>query len=319
MSCDNDDGFWVNKCSEWISYASLNRGHREECRAVSLERDIAEIGNIALFAGKFISSERLMIHGINSDGWRWSLHEAEIALGDAAQRHEIERRFIKKLLDLGKNYAVARYAQWENLSFETALTSVYPYGIRALLYQYISSEKLLRDSHFRPIITRAIKDALEVEEMVAYDRTSIIQRTLHELANTTMWPGSHLGLDRDNIRTILSLCRLHFTSLECKIDSIAQLRQLSQRYEHARKMIFQGITPVKFLEGRSIPNWKLRHLHSLIYYYPYGIRNCLGRSTKELTDDTTAFTRDHAINEIALAHCEIKMMRQKSINRNNTK
>lgn len=317
---DIDDSLtiWVGDLDAWIN-VDFSVEYEEERRIEALENDLAEIGDIALLSGKFISSRTLLSRGITPDRWRWFLHEAEVALKDATSQNEIEPLFVKDISKLGQNYAIGRYARWENLPYEAAATAIYPNGIRALLYQYFSSEKILRESNYRPRVIKAIKDALEDKELIAYYRTRFIQTAIHQLANADGNPKGHVALDKNNIRNILSLCRLHFASMECKVSSLLQLHEVTLRYKQARNLVSQGGAPKQAAPGGEISNWELRHLHTLTYFYPYSIRNCFLRSVKQINEDPNAFTRDKAANELALARCEMKLMKQKSIDRRKAK
>ncbi|WP_026758872.1 hypothetical protein [Sediminimonas qiaohouensis] len=100
-----DDGLtiWVGDLDAWIN-VDFSGENEAERNAELLEEDLKEIGNISLFAQKSISSRTLLSKGIEPDAWRWSLHEAEIALGGIAIQGQIERRFVRKLINMGSGY-----------------------------------------------------------------------------------------------------------------------------------------------------------------------------------------------------------------------
>lgn len=317
---DIDDSLtiWVGDLDAWIN-VDFSVEYEEERRIEALENDLAEIGDIALLSGKFISSRTLLSRGITPDRWRWFLHEAEIALKDTVSQNQIEPLFVRDILKLGQNYAIGRYARWENLPYEAAATAIYPNGIRALLYQYFASEEILRKSNYRPRLSKAIKDALEDKELVAYYRTRFIQTAIHQLANADGNPKGHIALDKNNIRNILSLCRLHFANMECNVSHLSQLHEVSLRYKQARNLVSKGGALKQIATGSTISNWELRHLHTLTYFYPYAIRNCFVRSVNQINENPNAFTRNKAANELALLRCEMKLMKQKSIDRRKAK
>ena len=105
--------------------------------AVEHENLLDEIGKIPLLAGSATSSRTLESKKVSVEDWQWALHEAEKSLSDCI---DPEVGVIKRLLALGKRYAIARYAKWETLDYEDALTASIPNGIEALLEQFVNSD-----------------------------------------------------------------------------------------------------------------------------------------------------------------------------------
>ena len=322
---DFDDSLiiWVSDLDNWIN-VDFSAEHEAETEALEAELDhkaethedeLGHIGKISLFAQRSISSQTIQARGINAGEWRWSLHEAEKALGDASDRHEIERFFVKKLIDMGRSYAVRRYARWEKLPYSSALTATFSHGIRALVYQYIAGEQSLRDLPNRQSVQGALHAAIKAEGLTAYDRTGIIQQALHHNARLVNGAEGHCTLDKIRTKTILSLCRLHFSVRESNLSSLEELQELDRLYNDARTAMDNGMTLDQEIVGRRIRNWKMRHLHPLIFLFPYSVRNAITRGYYQVCDDPNSFDRNGAVNELALAHCGIELMRKRSIDR----
>lgn len=318
---DDDLTIWVSDLDDWINldfsdpYEEDRRAYEEKLRAKALEQELDQIGEIPLFVHKFISSRVLLSRGIGPSEWRWAQHEGESALGGSSSRYEIERRYVKKLIDMGRGYAIRRYARWENLTYPSALTATLPHGIRALLYQYIDTEQSLRDPSNRMVIQDALRAAFKAERLTAYDRTGIIQQALHNCARLSNGPEGHRDLDKEKTRTILALCRLHYMAQESNCSSLEDFQRLGHLYDSARHAVNNAQTEDSGISGRRIYNWKMRHLHPLMFLFPYSIRSAIARGYNQVCEDAACFSRDRAANELALAHCGMKLMRQRSIDR----
>lgn len=318
MSGDDSLIIWVGDLDSWIS-VDFSDEYEAERKSEILEEELDQIGEIPLFAEKSISSRTLWSRGIDPDAWRWSLHEAEIALCDASKQPEIERLFVGKLIKMGRGHAIRRYARWENLPYSTALTATFPHGIRALVYQYFDAEKSLCGSSKRPSVQNALQKAFKTESLTAYDQAGLVQQVLHSSARLVHGPAGHFDLDKNRTRTILSLCRLHFLVRENDLNSLEALKKLERCYSNARSAIKNEKMTDHRITGRIIRNWKMRHLHPLTFFFPYSARNAIARGYKQVYEDPKSFDRRRAVNELALVHCGMKLMRQHSIDRRKPK
>lgn len=312
MSYDTDTGHkvWVSDLDDWVDLDGIFTENEAQQQEDQLNGQIAEIGDIGLFAERSISSRTLYERGILPQKWRWMLHEAEASLGRAHSCAEIEAGFLKAILASGRRYAVARYARSERLAFSSAITATFPYGIRALLYQYMAGEVALGDISQQKIIHQAFQDAIANHELMAYDRTGLVRQRLHQLAIAGAGPNGHLSLSKEGMRNALSLCRLYFSTIECNIRSIPELINLNWRYDFARSIAERKFDQSRVITGNYVENWKIRHLRPLIYFYPYSARNALARAIHQTTKDMKPLSRAHAANELALARCGIDLMRK---------
>lgn len=317
MSNDCGSSIWVSDLDAYIDIDAISAANEREAEEAALELELDEIGEIPLLAGKATSAWQLHHKEITLPDWRHAIHQAKIAVGsdpESALSHSLdvqdstEGRFIRTMLDLGRSYAVARYARWERLDYPSAITATLPYGIRALVNQFIAAEGIPRSSDTDERIRSAL-GAGEVRGMTAYRRTGTLQAVLHAIADEAPSHPGGAALDRDRTRTILALIRLYFSTLELRLSSLQELRCLMSAYVTDRDML--GATQHRLTSnGRSIRGWCLRHIRSLLDLYPYSIRYGLMRATisRELT-------REAIVNELALAHCSILRMRRAGRNR----
>jgi hypothetical protein len=311
MSNDSGSRIWVGDLDAYIDIDGINAANEREAEQAELEIELKEIGEIPLFAGRATSARQLHGRGVTPCDWRHAVHQAEMVIGRERdiRAHQsvhgpegLEHRFVRTMLDLGRAYAIARYARWECLDYPSAITATLPHGIRALLNQFLAAEGITRsantDARIRSILTGSLTN-----QMTAYRRTGLMQTTLHSIADEAWGHAGGASFDRDRARTILALSRLHFCGLELRMSSVKEIASLDANYVVDRDAL--GPNRELLIEGRrSIRNWRLRHLHSLLELYPYAIRYGLARAARSAELDRVA-----SINELALAHCGVRRMR----------
>jgi hypothetical protein len=277
-----------------------------------LETEFAEIGELQVLNGKSISPRQLFKDGISPSELRHALHQSEMTIGfssslpkNSGEYTDIPvARFVKGMLDLGRPYAIARYARWEQLDYPSTLTATLPYGIRALVNQLLASECITRTREVDACIRTAL-EPIKNGEMTAYRRTGLLQAALHRIADdATAHPGG-TELNRNRMRAMLALTRLYFSIIELRLASIDELRSLLSIYEAERAIAVQDDARVT-ANGKVIRAWSLRHIQPLLNLYPYSIRNGLRRA---LIHGQAAIERTALVNELALAHCGILKMR----------
>lgn len=317
MSNDSGMSIWISDLDGYINPGYINLmnelGEREQ-ENDQLRSDLIEMGDISLLAGKKISAQYLFQKNLSASEWYHSLHLAEMSIGQetnqsyqesAGSSTTPETLYVKKILELGRQYAIARYSHWENIDYQSALTATLPYGIRALINQFLISEKIIRTQSVEQKI-RDILNPRKIDGMIAYDRVGLLQQFIHQIADTTP---SHLGslqLGREKMRVLLSLTRLHFSTAELKLKSINELQSLLTTYDTKRQIAELNSDHIN-RSGRYIKKWQLRHIQPLINLYPYTIRHSIKRA---ISHKESEFDRNTLINELALTHCEIIRMRR---------
>jgi hypothetical protein len=214
-------------------------------------------------------------------------------------------RFVKGMLDLGRPYAIARYARWEHLDYPSVLTASLPHGVRALVNQLLASEGITRTREVDASIRTALEPSKK-SDMTAYRRTGLLQATLHRIADETLAHPGGAKLSRNMMRAMLGLARLYFSTVEIRLASIDELRSLLRTYEAERETVLRDDARMP-TSGRLIRAWRLRHIQPLLNLYPYSIRHGLKRA---LAHGQADFDRTALVNELALAHCGIFRMRE---------
>lgn len=305
MSNDSNSSVWVSDLDGYISIDAICADYEREAEENALQRELDEIGDLPLLAGKATSARQLNHKEITPSDWRHAVHQAEMAIGS----EEIaELRFIRSMLDLGRSYAVARYARREHLDYPSAITATLPYGIRALLNQFLAAEQISRSSCTDEQFRLAL-NTNDVHEVTAYQRTGALQATLYSIADVPLERPLGPAFHRNRTRAILSLVRLYFSVIELRLSSLQELRSLMIAYATLRNS--PEVTKDRLTSnGKNIRGWRLRHMRSLLDLYPYSIRHGLMRAMK-----SSDLTREAIVNELALAHCEIQRMRRAGRNR----
>lgn len=303
---------WVGDLDGYISIDAINAANEQEAEEEALNHELEEIGDILLLAGKTTSAWQLNRKEITPSEWRHAVHQAEMALGsepDAILRHGThgqegaEGNFLRAMLDLGRSYAVAKYARWERLDYSSAITATLPHGIRALVNQFLAAEGIERSAYTDETI-RSVLGRREAGGTSAYRRTGILQTALHAIADAAPNHPGGTALNRDRTRIILSLTRLHFSALELRLSSVQGLRDLIAAYAADRDTLGSDRNRLT-LNGRTISAWRLRHVRPLLDFYPYSIRHGLARAAA-----VGEYSRATFVNELALAHCGVLRMRR---------
>lgn len=303
---------WVGDLDGYINIAAIDEANKSEAEERELERELDEIGDIVLFAGKATTAKKLNEKGVSPSEWRHAVHQARTAIGPQLEvalgtnpsgQDNAEGRFFKATLDLGRSYAIARYAHWEHLDYPSAITATLPLGIRALVNQFMAAEGISRSAEIDDRIRSALS-AGGIGSMSAYRHTGMLQATLHKIADDAPGHQGAQALNRVRTRVILSLVRLYFSDRELRLSSKQELSRLISTYEVDRNVL--GLSKDRITSnGKTINGWRLRHLHSLLHFYPYSIRQSVSRALS-----SSELTQAAAVNELALAHCAVLMMRR---------
>ena len=315
MSNDSGLTFWVGDLD---GYVTIDDPFSEEnVRQDALEFELDAIGDVPLLAGKATSAWKLNAKGITPLEWRHAVHKAEMAIGSEptgiiqhglSGRNGAEGNFVRAMLNLGRAYAVALYARRELLDYHSAITATLPHGIRALVNQFIAAEDITRSAVTDERI-RSVLNTSEVGGITAYRRTGMLQAALYTIANEAPGHRGGAAFDRSRTRAILSLTRLHFSTRELRLASAHELRKLVIAYGTDRNSL--GMARDRLTSnGKIIHGWRLRHMQSLLDFYPYSIRHGLMRAAT-----SSELSREAIVNELALAHCGVLRMRQAGRNR----
>ena len=300
---------WVGDLDSYVSLSAIEAANDLEDAAKALEHELDSIGEIKLLSSKAITARILSERGITPAEWRWARHEADRALMSVDQDNALERHFLKALLSIGKPYAISRYSKWENIPYASALTAALPHGMRALLEQFLLGEGIALTSSDKKWLASVLKDAQVKTGSVAYDRAGLIKAAIQKFADRNSIRVNSAPLKKDSTRVILSLARLHFSVSEIMFGSFAEVGELFKRYEISRSQALKEDSGSVSSDARRIPRWSLRFRHPLTFLLPFTQRHTLARVVEH---ESKAYETDRTVllNELALAHCGVLLMRR---------
>ena len=300
--------------SALLVFEPLLSDDEQDAEVQRRDAQLDERGDLRLLSGEATSLLTLFGSAISADEYRWAKHQAEQTLGAAREGDALERALLRGLLSLGKTYAINRYATWERVSRPAALIATLPFGFRALLDQYLLGEGLGSEPGQRALIGKTLQQAEDSSGITAYRRAGLVQALIHTMASTNS-PEGPLGLDREPTRQILALARLRFSVAELEIGSFDEMGSLRKVYQRERAEEQSGTHEFWPVRGRKIRNWRMRHLHSLVFLFPDAVRQALARGIKRSALISAPFSvppdRAIAVNELTIAHCSIILMRRR--------
>lgn len=308
MSLDfsRDTLVYVREIDDFVNLSQINRLNEVEERERKLEAEWNSIGEIHLFANNKLSSYALQDNNINPETWRWAQHLAKKSLSCRKGKTNLENKFVRELLVLGRSYALSRYASVENHSRTSTSIASLTHGIRALLHSYIESESTLSTKPTRTELEKTLNKVAQDQLLTGYEKTAIFREAIHNQSQLNGGAGSHLTLNKNSTRRILSLTRLFFLLEETQnINDFLDVSRLQDKYEYSRKMHTSGTPAFLHPNSKAVKNWSSRHRHSIIHYFPFALRGCIARGIKQTQKLNTPIESEQAINEMTLMRCSI--------------
>lgn len=310
----NFDSIYIRELDAFVSIHGDDDSHEEQLAAAW----DSQFKDIDLLDGSFIRPHLLQdALGLSPQDWQWALYRADKQLGGSSNRPEqLESQLVKALLAEGRAYAIRRYARKENLPIDSAMTASLPYGITALLYRFFTESGLSLSRQHRLCLKEAFEQGQEFEQdldapaMLAYDRTTQVQDAIHRIAADIQGPLGPKHLDREKMRRILSLVRLHFSVSESKKKRFMALINLDQAYAKRRQQAGAPAVLLQRPNARFIRGWQQQHLWPITYYYPVSIRQSFERVTHFMAQARRTLVPTIAVNELALAYASLQAARE---------
>lgn len=321
----SDDTFYVGDLDRYIAIPGA--GEREDYDIDDFDLD--QFGNlINPLAEAKLESEKAkwgdlwgtipLLNGVSTSGmdiskivtveeWRWARYQAERKIQQHLKARLAESAFLKAILSFGRPYAIRRYAKLERIPLQDAKVASLKRGIEPVIIRLLYNHSITPSYN----MTTSIFEFFDQEEMqilsrTSYERTADFQRILHKIIATTRFAEDPTMISLSELaRSILSLVRLHFSVAETHLENFDNLEHMLDLYNKVR-LTPDSKTKIFLPSGkRYIKNWRLRHLHSLIFYYPKGLRaaltrglRCRGGSYPRPADACELY-----LNELALAYC----------------
>ncbi|MFA0553875.1 hypothetical protein AB4538_23850 [Vibrio lentus] len=170
-------------------------------------------------------------------------------------------------------YMANRYCRYENLSKDYAEVAMQKNVLKDIAFVHATNLGInLTLKHIKKLDEIVMDIYNNTPRYSVYNRVGTLQHFLHEC---TLEQGKKIDcLDRDVMRKLLSLCRLHIAISDIRKKNIDLIMdELIKNNLDSNK---NSLTPyVSKLNRQYITNWKQRHLRSLLHFCPLVERQIL--------------------------------------------
>lgn len=165
---------------------------------------------------------------------------------------------------------VKRYCKYENLTVDYAEVAKQKNVLKDIILVHIADLDLQFNLNDITKINTIIPDIyINKNRKSVYNRVGLIQNLLHELASEQK--KDIADLDKEVMRKLLSLCRLHIAISDIRKKNINLIkRELIQN--HFDSMDYSPPLYVTTLNKQYVQSWKKRHLKSLLHFCPEDVR-----------------------------------------------
>lgn len=215
---------------------------------------------------------------------------------------KLEPLFLKGILENGKEYAIKRYIFLEKIPLQLAIIASYPQGIIPLLYSFFVENNTPITHASKQRVTSTISLVRKDKSLTAYKKTGIIQELIHSVVESTQGSEQISLINKNEVRKILSLTRLHFSLAEINNLNTIEISQKLQTYSSYRESPDES--RVKYLRpgARFIKNWSHRHSHSILFYYPRYSREIMGRLINHVKLESNPPSLEELVNELSISY-----------------
>lgn len=299
----NFEKIYVRDLDTYVSIDAIDAMNKKEEEDEALNLLYEQIGPIELLANNSLSPFAL----IAPADWQWELYRARRYLRGLHSWRSLEPLLVRHLLSAGRAYAVRRYARAERISFSAAMTAALPYGMQALMSQFLAQHGLCPSLEQSRQLSTAWGAVSAAEELTAYSKTGRIRSEIVAIAENAWGLDESVRLCREQMRQILSLTRLHFSIAEMKNGGFSRFSQIDALYA-AEQHHFQELESSSGFTG--IRNWQQRHLRSLLFYYPFAFRQAVARGRRQATLGGDPGLSVQVTHEVALSNCAVAVIQR---------
>ncbi len=311
------DPIWIGDLDSYISIDEINYWNRKE-EEEQTEHELYESTNdIYLLGGTTVKPPWLKDKKISISDWEFEIYRARCRLQEKKLWRNLEPLLVNAIISEGRNYAVRRYAKSENIPINTALTATIQNGIQALISKFYIQHQIAIGQDIWQNLTIKIQDFENLTHITAYDKTTLIRNTIFDSIYKEHQHPTKLKLNE--LRILLSAIRLYYSYREIRVSKFSYLKKIENKYKIEKEKHTQENNDKYNLRTGNIKNWKIRHLRSLLYYYPYEFRNTIDRGQLESEMTTSKQISEAAVNELALLYCAINKIKLTRLNSNDNR
>ncbi|MFS1940441.1 hypothetical protein BCU90_11070 [Vibrio lentus] len=178
-----------------------------------------------------------------------------------------------KVLTSNMPYMANRYCQYENLSKDYAEVAMQKNVLKDIVFVHSTNLSIsFTLAHIKKLDVIVLDIYNNINRNTVYNRVGTLQSFLHEC---TLAQGKQISrLDIEVMRKLLSLCRLHIAISDVRKKSIDLIKE--ELFQNNLDSKGNSHSPyVSMLKKQYIPNWKKRHLRSLLHFCPQVEREVL--------------------------------------------
>lgn len=307
----SEPSIWVSDLDCYISIDSIDYWNNKEIEEQKWQELYESTENIELLGGEAMKPPWLNDKKISTLDWEFELYRAKRHLQEKQDWQYLEPLLIKALLSEGRKYAVRRYAKTEKIPVNAAITATLPSGLHALLSQFFTQHQIILSKIDWENLLVTVQNAVNSTQLTAYSKTTLVRNEIFSRLDRTSQHQHSLELNRNLLRIILSLVRLYFSAQETKVTKFSALMDIENRYKIQGEE-FSPLGPSYHpTPDERIKNWNIRHLRSLLYYYPYVFRHAIVRGYLQSTIPNDKKINQKATNELALIYCASNIFKRK--------
>ncbi|EGX6964349.1 hypothetical protein JGJ17_003592 [Vibrio alginolyticus] len=198
---------------------------------------------------------------------KYEIQMAEEAFSKSFSSSEAYRSYhFFNVLISNMSYIANRYCQYESLSKDYAEVAMQKDVLKDILFVHATDLGInLTLNHIKKLDEIVLDAYNNKNRNSVYNRVGTLQRFIHQCS---LDEGKQIDyLDREVMRKLLSLCRLHIAISDVRKKNIDLIKgELIQNNFDSKHN--SSVPYVKMLNRKYIQHWKKRHLRSLLHFCP---------------------------------------------------
>ena len=181
---------YVRDLDAHISIDAINEANEREAEDARLELEYEQLGSINLLAGDSLWPIISDHYRLSIAEWNFECYRARRYLRGLVSWEYLEPLLVRKLMSMGRPYAIRRYARAEKIKFASAMTGVLPYGMQALMSQFLTQQGLAVSIAQSQRLSTTWKAVAE-KSLTAYGKTGLIRNEIFAIAEEAWGEGLH--------------------------------------------------------------------------------------------------------------------------------
>ena len=239
---------------------------------MSMEIDFASLDEEDVSLGLGFENYRLGCRRIE-------LKDILILIVGLSDTKKVKNAVSKKIILESLDYAINSYAEEEKLPYEFVEIAKQDNGLYILLKLFFKNQNLILD----PELIEEIEDIVDlvyhkISSKFVYLRVAGIQDIIHDMIQEKFGINSHINLNKKEMRIILSTARLHLEIRDIRHKDAEELMILRRKTNELQSNVYDYPSRPELLPGQKyVPTWRVRHLKSLLRYFPDDFKKILSR------------------------------------------